>query len=67
MLYVEIPEVLVWGEDDEYNFGHDGICGTGRTFRQTVQQAVRNGDLYPGAVGGFEHHLHEVHQGESDL
>lgn len=33
MLYIEPPEVLVWGEDDEYNFGHDRICGVGRTLR----------------------------------
>lgn len=36
MLYVEIPELLVWGEDDDYNFGHEGICGTGRTFTVPV-------------------------------
>lgn len=33
MLYIEISDVLVWGEDDEYTFGHDGICDIGRTLR----------------------------------
>lgn len=27
MLYIETAEVLVWEADDEYNFGHDRICG----------------------------------------
>lgn len=27
MLYIETAEVLIWGVDDECNFGHDGICG----------------------------------------
>lgn len=65
VLYIELPEVLIWGEDDGYNFGHDGICGIDRTLRQTVQQALRNTELYPGAVEGFGHH--ELHQDESDL
>ena len=33
VLYIEISEVLVWGEDDEYTFRHDEICDIGRTFR----------------------------------
>lgn len=44
VLYIEISDMLVWEEDDEYTFGHAGICGIGRTLRQTVQQAARNGE-----------------------
>lgn len=37
MLHRGAPEMLGRGVDDEYNFGHDGICGIGRTFTQTIQ------------------------------
>lgn len=65
VLYRETPRGLLWREGGEYNFGQDGICGiVGTSGSPSI---VRNGDLYPGAVEGFGHHLHAVYQSETDL
>lgn len=45
MLYIEISDVLVWGEDDEYTFGHDGIRDIGRTLRLFSSQLEMVNDI----------------------